>query len=56
MGGYGSGRTNYKQKAENCRSLDEVDPLIIIPGARWHVGAAYGLRDRGVFYLIFSWT
>ena len=22
MGGYGSGRTSYKQKAENCRSLD----------------------------------
>ncbi|MBT3141367.1 hypothetical protein KL867_09910 [Ruegeria litorea] len=22
MGGYGSGRTGYKQKAENCRSLD----------------------------------
>ena len=22
MGGYGSGRTSYKQKAEHCRSLD----------------------------------
>lgn len=39
MGGYGSGRTSYKQKAENCRSLD-VNKMnrdgCLRPGKRGH--------------------